>query len=71
MTRWQCVHLFGHFVLGFLFPMFAGELLLATTLFEVYEYVSCNCHDVTDLVYNVVGTYLGVALRRRITIQKG
>lgn len=63
MTGWHVVHFLGHLIGAFLFPMFWIHLLLGTTAFEVYEYFSCNCHDFSDIVYNITGVAIGYFLR--------
>lgn len=61
---WHVIHFVGHLIGGFLFPMWWFEILALTTAFELYEYFSCRCHDVSDVVYNTAGILLGVYLRQ-------
>lgn len=64
VTRWHLIHFVVHLLAGMCCPDFAVEVLVCSTLFEAYEYASCRCEDVTDLVYNATGMALGLILGR-------
>lgn len=66
MSRFQFIHLVGHFLMALVFPHFIGTIWITTALFELYEYVGYRCHDVTDLLYNTIGLALGVAVGNKI-----
>jgi hypothetical protein len=66
ITVWHMIHFVGYLLTAFAFPMFWPEILIASAAFELYEYFSCKCHDVSDLVYNSSGILIGVLLRKVI-----
>jgi hypothetical protein len=65
-TNWNLFHFFSHIIITFLYPQVYPLLLLTTTLFEIYEYIEYDCHDYTDIIYNVVGIYIGLKLNKCI-----
>jgi len=66
MTVWHSIHFLVYLTLGFMFPLFWKEVLIGATLFEFYEYLSCNCHDVTDIFWNTLGVFIGYNLNRML-----
>ena len=64
ITRWHMLHFVLHIVVAFVYPKFVIELIMTSTIFEIYEYFSCNCHDVTDIFFNVTGAMRGFYLRK-------
>lgn len=67
VTRWHMLHFVLHIIVAFVYPKFVVELIMTSTLFEIYEYFSCNCHDITDIFYNVTGALIGYYLRKSLT----
>jgi hypothetical protein len=66
MTTWHAIHFTGHAILVFFYPKFILEILAASTIFEMYEYIS-KIHDVSDIGYNVTGSLVGLLLNRLLT----
>jgi hypothetical protein len=63
-TSWHCIHFVVYLTLGYAFPLFWREIIVGATAFEIYEYFSCNCHDVTDIFWNCLGVFVGYHLRK-------
>lgn len=62
VTTWNLIHLVSHFILGMLYPCCWFGILFVTTIFEMFECWFVDCHDLSDLFYNVFGMTLGVYL---------
>lgn len=58
-TTWHMLHLLGHTFLVMLYPDLIYEIIIASSLFEFYEYFKCYCHDLSDIGYNVIGSFIG------------
>jgi hypothetical protein len=54
-------------VLSFLFPSFFIEFFLVGILFEIFEYFVRDCHDVSDILYNLAGIATGVMFSTSMT----
>lgn len=66
VTIWNVIHFSLHFIFAFCYPCCWFGILLTTTIFEIGECVFADCHDLTDLVYNFSGVFLGVTLRNAL-----
>jgi len=66
VTCWNFFHFIAHFVAVFMFPYFFREIFLLSFLYEIYEYIVFKCHDLSDIVYNIMGIYLGYNSRKFI-----
>jgi hypothetical protein len=66
ITNYHIAHFLMYMVFGFLFPNIIPELIVVSSLFEVFEYYYCNCEDIMDIVYNVVGLYVGKYIREKM-----
>lgn len=66
VTNYHIAHFFMYVIFGFLFPNIFWELVVASSIFEIFEYYYCNCEDVMDVFYNVMGLYLGKYLREKM-----
>ena len=64
ITTWNMLHFSAHLVMVFLFPLFYREIFTVSFLFEIYEYYVFQCHDLSDILYNIAGLYLGYQLRQ-------
>jgi hypothetical protein len=63
-TTWNVFHFFSHFILVFIFPYFYREIFAISFLYEIYEYFAFKCHDLSDVIYNIMGLFLGYQLRK-------
>ena len=64
ISIWNMFHFFSHAFFTFLFPYFYREIFLGSFLYEIYEYFAFKCHDISDVIYNVMGIFLGYKLRK-------
>jgi hypothetical protein len=64
ITIWNMLHFISHLGVVFFFPYFYREIFAVSFLFEIYEYYVFKCHDISDIIYNVAGLYLGYKLRQ-------
>ena len=64
VTTWNFFHFLSHFFLTFFYPFFYPEIFAISFLYEIYEYFSFKCHDLSDVMYNVIGIFGGYPLRK-------
>jgi hypothetical protein len=65
VTSWAVSHILLYVVLGFMFPDRFWETFAIGALFEGVEWLTLDCHDLLDLVWNSLGFLIGYWLNRR------
>ena len=60
ITTWHIYHLVQYFFLGFFFPSYHLELVGIGIIFELLEKYFFECDDLMDIIFNIVGLYMGV-----------
>lgn len=63
ITTWAMTHVVLYGVLGYLFPERFWETFIIGALFEGVEWVTFDCHDMLDLIWNSIGFFIGVYMR--------
>ena len=63
VTNWNSFHFLSHFILVLIFPHCYLAIFLASFLYEIYEYVAYDCHDIADVFYNIFGIILALTIR--------
>ena len=64
ITTYNIVHYVYYLIVTMICPRLWIELLVICVGFEVYEYYRWNCHDYTDILYNVLGIISGLLIRK-------
>ena len=64
VTTWNLLHFLSHLLVVFVFPYFYREIFITSFIFEIYEYFGFKCHDLSDIIYNIVGLLAGYKLRK-------
>lgn len=64
VTTWAVTHIALYAVLGFLFPNRFWETLAVGVVFEGLEWLTFDCHDMLDVVWNSLGFLLGSSVAR-------
>ena len=59
VTFWSFSHIVLYMLLGMFSPDLFTETLLVGILFELYELVEYDCHDILDVGFNTAGFYIG------------
>ncbi len=62
LTQWNVIHAFTYFLFGLLFPNQFILFLTIGILFEIYEAIVYDCHDVMDIAVNSLGYVCGSQL---------
>ena len=66
ITGWNISHLFLYIIGGFLCPKLTVLWLIMGVWWEFLEtFKEVDCHDYSDMFYNIAGLYIGVFLHHR------
>jgi hypothetical protein len=63
MTTWAITHIVLYAIIGFLFPTLFWPTFMIGVAYEVMEWITFDCHDVLDLVWNSIGFLIGASIR--------
>jgi hypothetical protein len=58
---WEISHFLLHVMIGYYFNVYVSVFI--SVGYEIYEHYTCKCASVLDIVYNLLGYYLGNRLR--------
>lgn len=61
MTTYELTHLLFHVWIGYEYGLCTSAVLSSS--FEVFEHLYYNCGSYLDLVWNMMGAFIGVSLR--------
>lgn len=64
-TQWNWSHLLFHTVVGWCAPDYCFLAAGIGIAWEAWEGIGWDCHDATDVLFNVAGLLIGRAARRR------
>ena len=62
-TTWALTHVILYAIIGFMYPTMFWPAFLIGVGFEILEWVTFDCHDILDIVWNSVGFFLGAMLK--------
>lgn len=66
VTLWNLMHMIMWVIIGFVAPKLIGPFILLGIVWELFEYISMDCHCVMDVGWNIVGLAIGVGLRQAL-----
>ena len=64
LTLWGLTHFLLYFVFGLITPKLFWVAMVVSVLFEYYENLEWDCHDVLDVFINTLGLVSGTYLNR-------
>lgn len=63
-TTWEMTHFIMHAFIGFFFNIQISTVF--SVAFEIFEHYAYNCGSFLDLVHNLMGCLVGIALRHQL-----
>jgi hypothetical protein len=66
LTFWNLSHYLAYIIVGYLFPSMFIESMIVGIAFEYFEFLTYNCHDGLDILYNALGFITGMYLRNSL-----
>lgn len=64
VTTWSIAHFLMYTLIGFIFPRYFWQSFAIGVAFEGLEWMTLDCHDVLDIVWNSCGFAFGAWLRQ-------
>ena len=66
LSLWGVLHILLFILIGYFVPNKFWIVLLISIIYESAEYMVCNCHDLLDVLLNMLGYVIGVGLSKII-----
>jgi hypothetical protein len=64
VSMWNLIHFFGWMIAGYICPKLFLIFLFVGIWWEFFEtFKDVDCHDYSDVLYNIVGLTIGIKLR--------
>ncbi len=62
VTSWALTHIALYAIIGYFFPKFFWQTFAIGVTFEIGEWITLDCHDILDVLWNSIGFGIGATL---------